>query len=306
MHIRPLETADLADISALCAAELPLDSYAADFPEMLLRRRGVGLVAVDEGELAGAALGSARGETDGSLDLLVVADRFQRKGIARQLVTTLESRLASQGCTQIVVEGNAPYYLSPGVDVHYTSAICFFEDSGYERGRCVVNMDVDLHAISLDTTDDEKRLLAEGIEIRRATGDDREALHGWLSAGSGWPPAGWPPGWADEAAASLDRENAGCHIALSEGKPVSFCSYGVNQPHIIGPMATDHAVRSRGIGMTLMKRCYADQRDQGVSVAEISWAGPLSLFSDRLKARIGRCFWQYRKPLKAEVSDGGE
>ncbi|EMD28623.1 GNAT family N-acetyltransferase [Amycolatopsis azurea] len=306
MHIRPWETADAAEVAALCAAGLPLDPYAADYPGMLLRRQGIGLVATDGGMIVGTALGSNRSEDEGSLDLLVVAEDFRREGIARRLVTTLEHRLADQGATRIVVEGNAPYYVWPGVDLHYTSAICFFEDSGYERGRCVVNMDVDLDAISLDTSDDEKRLLAGGIEIREATEADRDALHAWLSAGSGWPPAGWPPGWADEAVASLGREKAGCHLALSEGKPVAFCAYGVNQPHIIGPMATDHAVRSRGIGMTLMKRCYADQRAQGIAVAEISWVGPLSLFSDRLKARIRRCFWQYGKPLKAEVSDGVE
>ncbi|WP_158104628.1 GNAT family N-acetyltransferase [Amycolatopsis kentuckyensis] len=306
MHIRSLAAADHAELAALCAAGLPLDPYAADYPGMLLRREAVGLVATEEGRLVGAALGSARGADEGSLDLLVVADGHRRRGTARRLVTTLESRLAERGATAVVVEGNAPYYLWPGVDLHYTPAICFFEDSGYERGRSVVNMDVDLRAISLDTADDEKRLLGEGIELREATTADRDGLHAWLSAGSGWPPAGWPPGWADEAVAALGRENAGCHLAVSAGKPVAFCAYGVNQPHIIGPMATDHAVRSRGIGMTLMKRCYADQRERGITVAEISWVGPLSLFSDRLRARIRRCFWQYRKPLKAEVSDGGE
>jgi mycothiol synthase len=182
--------------------------------------------------------------------------------------------------------------------VHYTPAICFFQDNGFKRG-CVVNMDVDLTTVKLDTTADESRLQAERIEIRRATDADRDALRRWLSTGSGWPPI-----WADEATASLSREHAGCHIALSGGKPISFCSYGVNQPHVIGPMATDLSARKRGIGMTLMKRCFTDLRDHGVAVAEIGWVGPLSLFADRVGARIGRCFWQYRKPLKVEVPDG--
>jgi ribosomal protein S18 acetylase RimI-like enzyme len=52
--------------------------------------------------LQGVAIGSFRdiGEGEGSIDLLVVADRFRRRGIARRLVTTLESHFASHGCTR--------------------------------------------------------------------------------------------------------------------------------------------------------------------------------------------------------------
>jgi mycothiol synthase len=69
--------------------------------------------------------------------------------------------------------------------------------------------------------------------------------------------------------------------------------------HEIGPVGTSPNRRGLGIGGVLLKRCLADQRDQGVAIAELVWAGPLSYFSRTLNATIGRAFWQYEKDLTA-------
>jgi len=45
------------------------------------------------------------------------------------------------------------------------------------------------------------------------------------------------------------------------------------------------------------ERLLADQRDHGLTVAELVWAGPLGYFSRTLHATIGRAFWLYTKDL---------
>jgi hypothetical protein len=49
----------------------------------------------------------------------------------------------------------------------------------------------------------------------------------------------------------------------------------------------------------LIKRCLADQRERGLSAADLGWAGPLSYFSSTLNAVISRTYWQYEKDLVA-------
>jgi hypothetical protein len=56
----------------------------------------------------------------------------------------MERQLAARGCGQIYLAGHGPYYAWPGIDIHYTAAICFAEDLGYRREGCEVNMNVDL------------------------------------------------------------------------------------------------------------------------------------------------------------------
>ena len=67
----------------------------------------------------------------------------QRRGIGRQLAAEMEQQLAARGCQQIGLSGISPNNAWPGVDIHYTAAVCLAEDSGYQQQGCEVNMDVD-------------------------------------------------------------------------------------------------------------------------------------------------------------------
>jgi predicted N-acetyltransferase YhbS len=78
---------------------------------------------------------------------------------------------------------------------------------------------------------------------------------------------------------------------------VGFCAYGLNRPHEVGPVGTAPDLRNLGIGGALLKRSLADQRDHGLTVAELVWAGPLGYFSRTLHATISRAFWLYTKDL---------
>jgi mycothiol synthase len=128
---------DLAGVTRLCARELVLDRDGAAIPGILMQRPCTSLVAVRGCEVVGSCFGSVatdgEGATEGFIDLLVVDRAQQRRGIGRQLADTMERHLAARGCERIYLAGHSPFYAWPGIDIHYTAAICFAEDLGYRR-----------------------------------------------------------------------------------------------------------------------------------------------------------------------------
>lgn len=286
----------MGDVASLCARELVLDRDAASIPGILMRRPCISLLAVRRCRVAGSCIGAVAtdpdGTTDGFIDLLVVDREQQRQGVGRQLADEMEKQLAARGCQQIYLAGHSPYYAWPGIDIHYTAAICLAEDLGYRRQGCEVNMNVDLSHADLDTAAAQDALRSAGIDIRRAVPADDGPLQ--ESLGSTWQQS-----WIAEIAAALRSRQAGLYLAVQDGRYIGFCTHGLNREHEVGPVGTSPDRRGLGIAGVLLKRCLADQRESGVTVAELVWAGPLSYFSRTLNATIGRAFWQYEKNLAA-------
>ncbi len=296
MKITEMAADGLRDVAGLCQRELILDRHAESIPDIFSRRPHIGLIARRDSEVLGCCIGSvgqdAEDSADGFIDLLVVDNAEQRRGIGKGLAIAMEQQLAARGCTRINLAGNGPFYAWPGVDIHYTAAVCFAEDLGYQRRGCEVNMDVELQSAQLETGSVANRLRSAGIHIERASAADDGAIQKSLRPT-------WQPTWVSEIVAALHSSNSGVHVARRDGEYVGFCAYGVNRPHEVGPVGTSPQVRRLGIGEVLLKRCLAEQRDRGVTTAELVWAGPLSYFSRAVNATIGRAFWQYDKDLAA-------
>jgi GNAT superfamily N-acetyltransferase len=294
MTITQLAPHQLGDVSRLCEQELTLDRWAGSIPRIVTREPHVGLVAVQDSLTVGACVGSIAqaddGKAEGYIDLLVVDRAHQRRGIGRQLAAGIEQQLAARGCQQIGLSGTSPNYAWPGVDIHYTAAVCLAEDSGYQRQGCEVNMDVDLLSAPLDTRAAEERLASGGIEVRRADGADDGPLQESLGAI-------WQSDWIAEISEAMRSSDAGLYVAVQGRRYVGFCCYGVNRVHEVGPIGTDPDMRRLGIGGVLLKRCLAEQRDRGIVAAELVWVGPLSYFAGAVHATIGRVFWSYSKDL---------
>ncbi|HEY2080369.1 MAG TPA: GNAT family N-acetyltransferase [Streptosporangiaceae bacterium] len=294
MTITQLAPHQLGDVSRLCEQELTLDRWAGSIPRIVTREPHVGLVAVQDSLTVGACVGSIAqaddGKAEGYIDLLVVDRAHQWRGIGRQLAAGIEQQLAARGCQQIGLSGTSPNYAWPGVDIHYTAAVCLAEDSGYQRQGCEVNMDVDLLSAPLDTRAAEERLASGGIEVRRADGADDGPLQESLGAI-------WQSDWIAEISEAMRSSDAGLYVAVQGRRYVGFCCYGVNRVHEVGPIGTDPDMRRLGIGGVLLKRCLAEQRDRGIVAAELVWVGPLSYFAGAVHATIGRVFWSYSKDL---------
>ncbi|MFC5001022.1 GNAT family N-acetyltransferase, partial [Dactylosporangium cerinum] len=103
--------------------------------------------------------------------------------------------------------------------------------------------------------------------------------------------------WAWEVAQSLDRDGAGCWVAVRDGEILGFAAYGANRPSWFGPMGTAPAAEGLGVGRVLLRRCLADQRADGHSTAQIGWAGPVAFYAKTVGARLERIFWIYTKQL---------
>jgi mycothiol synthase len=295
VQIRPLTAQDVAAVAGLCEQELRLDRAAGTLPALLLRRPHVALVAAAAaGRVIGACFGSAGQRPapgqDGFIDLIVVEAGERRRGVGRRLVAEMERQLAERGCERVLLTGNGVYYAWPGVDIHYTAAICLADDLGYLRTGCEVNMDVDLGLAPLDTRADEERLRGLGIVMRSAGQHDEALLHRSLTPT-------WQPGWIAELVAALRTDGGGVQLALRGQDCVGFCAFGVRRRHEVGPIGTSPLVRRLGIGAVLLRRCLGELRELGLDAAELVWAGPLSYFSTTVHATIGRAFWTYQKEL---------
>jgi mycothiol synthase len=294
MEIQLLSTRHLAAVKHLCRNELTLDRYADTLPGVLMRRPHIGVVAVRGPTVLGVCFGSvseyrAAGR-EGFIDLVVVDRNEREHGIGRRLVSEVEQELATRGCEVARIAGNPPHYAWPGIDVRYTPAICFVEDLGYTRGRCVVNMEVDLTRASLTTEVHEARLGALGITVHRAGIDELEDLRTSLKDD-------WDDAWVAESTASLSEPDAGLYVAMRDGRCVGFCAYGVNRAHEIGPIGTVPDLRSIGVAGVLLRRCLREQRARGIAAAELVWVLPLKPASRSFGATISRAFWMYQKDL---------
>lgn len=300
MNIRLLAAGDLEQICALCGAALTRDCHPERLPIVLTRLDHLAFVAEIGHEVVGCCIGSRSrhgATTDAHLDLIVVDGKHRRNGIGRALLGHLEAEFTADGCTTLRIEGNAPSYAWAGIDVHYTSGLCFVERMGFTRGRCAVSMDVDLTRDAFGTAEERADLLTRGTSFRRADSSDEGPLEALA--------AQWSARWAPQLALALRGSGSGVCLAEKDGSCIGFCGFGVNRVHELGPLGVDREMRRQGIAAVLMKLCCAEQRALGLELAELQWAGPLAYFADVLGASVGRVFLLYEKKLTDEHGVAG-
>ena len=292
---------DLPTLRELARAALVHDPDATAIVDLLWPSAAGGCRIVlelpgDEGpRIIGFALGSLRPARDdlpatGHIDLLVVDPGHHGRGHGRDLLAAIERRLIAAGATRLRLRGNPPIFAWPGIDIRYTPAVCLAAAAGYERMLDCNNMLVDLASADLATENDEQRLAAAGIEVRRGRPDDEKTLCAWCDAKFGGS-------WAKEAAMALRKSPPTLHVAVRDGAFLGFASYGMQRAAMFGPMGTDEAARGLGIGAVLLRRCLADQRAAGLAECDIQWVGPKGFYADHVGARITSCYWQYEKQL---------
>ncbi|MFC4104510.1 GNAT family N-acetyltransferase [Micromonospora zhanjiangensis] len=301
---------DLPEDAAEAAAIVPLlsdpDPTVGRRPVALVGRPAPATVSPSTGTLAptGAAGGAPVGvllgsishtnPTVGHVELLAVHPSARRRGLGRALLERAELVLAGLGAREVVLAGNPPRYAWPGIDVRYTPAICTALALGYEQYRTAWNMTADLSAPDApglrDTAPAERRLAGQGVTVRRAEPADLPALVAFAEEvfGGSWP---------GELTRSVGRPDAGCHLAVRDGKLLAFAAWGSSRPTWFGPTGTAPAAQGLGIGSILLRRCLADQRAAGHDRVQIGWVGPVPFYSRTVGARIERVFSLYRKPL---------
>jgi GNAT superfamily N-acetyltransferase len=248
------------------------------------------VAAVEAGTPVGFGLGSIANDT-GWIRAFVVRAERRREGIGTRLFQAIEDAFSGRGVSEINVGWAPPRYLLPGIDIAYTAAVVFLDSIGYETNRETrVNMDVVLGDRDLDTAQEEARLEARKLLVRRAWPSDRPGVvhlcesHSHLN-------------WAIETSMALDRDIPSIFIATRDDEVCAFAAHSVCGPIHFGPMLTAAELRGQGIGSVLLKRCLLDWQQAGVARCEIMWAGPLSFYARVVGATIGRAFWTFHKSL---------
>ncbi len=299
---RALMQSDCEELAKLWNRSAPFDQISsevltekiwgdADFDESLC------LALEDSNRLVGFGACVVRNQESGGtgyVKLLAIAPSHRGRGYGRQLLQTLEARLASLKVSAIRPSESAPNYLTPGIDVRYTQALLLFEAEGYQRIGETHNLLANLADLELDTDSLVKSLGAAEIEIRRWQEDDSRSLQELLE--SHWP------AWKAELAQAQKHSPPAVHLALKAGKVIAFAGYDGNNIGTgwFGPMGTDPNFRGLGIGEVLLKHCLLDIREQGHPSAIIPWVGPIKFYARHSNARIDRVFYRYEKQLKQE------
>jgi predicted N-acetyltransferase YhbS len=190
----------------------------------------------------------------------------------------------------LAIPGN---YFLPGLDPRYTEALAFLERLGFERFKDCVNLTADLFA-RFDTSGEEQRLAAAGIEIRRAAPDDNTLLDAFFAEHFG-------PDWRFEAGLAMSNSPPGLHLALRDGHIIAFSAHSSQNREwgFFGPMGTAPETRGLGLGRVLLWHCLNDMRDAGHRTAVIPWVGPIAFYQQWAGCRVDRVFWRYRLVLQA-------
>ncbi|MFF4648555.1 GNAT family N-acetyltransferase [Streptomyces sp. NPDC001380] len=304
--LRTARRGDLPLLHGIAAEALRYDADAADVLDLLWQgtadRPDLRIVAEVDGRVAGFALGSlgpgpapapdgTAPPRVGHTNLLAVAADHRGRGHGRALLAGIEERLAAAGAGKLVIRGSAPHYAWPGIDIRYTPAVCLAESAGYERTADAFNMSTDLGAADLETGADERRLAAAGVRVRRLEAGDEPRFSAWMRS--------WGGTWQAEAATALTYDPPRCHVAVQGEGPeeefVGFACHGVNRRTWFGPMGTAESQRGRGVGAVLLRRCLRDQRDAGLTGAEIGWTGPVGFYARTVGSRLDRVFRTYAK-----------
>jgi GNAT superfamily N-acetyltransferase len=249
------------------------------------------MICVEDGDAPlGFVLGSIANET-GWIRAFVVRPDHRRQRIGTLLFDRIERSFAARGISDINVGWSLPRYFLPGIDITYTPAIVFLDRLGYQTNREVrVNMDVTLRDRDFDTSQDEQRLMAQSVRVRRGKPSDRPSVTGLCRRHNNM-------GWALETGIALDSEPPTVFVAEHQDRICAFATHSVCGPIHFGPMLTSSELRGLGIGSVLLKRCLQDLQAAGLDRCEITWAGPLSFYARSVGAEMGRAFWTFHKSL---------
>jgi GNAT superfamily N-acetyltransferase len=188
--------------------------------------------------------------------------------------------MKQQGVKQIRVYESFPNYLMPGIDPFYSEAICFFERLGYKKIGDTSNLVADLSLQDYNTDADEKLLLKEKIIIRRAEEKDRAKLFNWLLKNFA--------AWSGEVISAFQNNPITLFIAEQDGNLLAFSANEGNNKGTgwFGPMGTDPALRGKGVGGILLKKCLKDMKEMGFVKATVPWVGPIPFYMHYADAKV--------------------
>ena len=237
----------------------------------------------------GAVAVVARPSEDGpiaSTILLAVDPAARGEGRGRRLLQAAEEWAFDEaGAVSMYAGGSAPFFVWPGVDAHWTPALCLFESAGYTDAGAVLMLSFPASYRLAPPAD---------IELRRVVSDEDAKLATEFCSEQ-WPASVPEIGRAVEHATCF-LAMAGFDAVTGAGNaPVGLVCHSVNRTGWIGPIAVTRAQRHRGIGSALLAAVTADLRIAGTREAHACPGRPARFFARAAAASTSRVFLRLRR-----------
>lgn len=240
------------------------------------------------------AMAVCRQESDGlaaGFKFFGVADNHLRQGLMTRLFDTLEERLKERGASSAGIGFTRPNYITAGLDPRYTPAASFLIRRGYQKGRDVFNMDVDLTASDFSTDELEDKLLQGGVTVRGLLPEEDSLLESAFEA------CGSSEGWRYQVRAAFQQSPPAVVVAFRQDDPIAFACFDGVRPGWFGPMATAPSARGGGIGSATYLKCLQMMKERGYNTCVINAVGPLPFYARTSAAVVSRVFWLFGKQL---------
>jgi mycothiol synthase len=211
----------------------------------------------------------------GFVQLLAVAPKARRRGLGTTLLRRAEHWLHARGAPRVAIEGSAPAYWRPGIELTNRELCSFFVRRGYREVERRRSLRVELRGQQKNGeaggASAPARDIPKGITVERYLLGAPFAPFAAIADAFGEV-------WATEAwlAASVGpAKPSGLLLARDEaGALLGFAASGVGGPDVFGPTGVWPAARGRGVGRRLLLRALDDIAERGCKTALISWLGP--------------------------------
>ena len=285
-NLKAFESRDTEEFLDLWGDALPLDAITRDIFErkVLLdanREPDSLLVAVEKGRLAGFALrlvlrypieNVGLRPDDGFITAFGVHPCFRRNGVGSALLENSIDWFKKRKRKKILISPYTPNYFVPGVDKEaYADGINLLEKHGFSEYIEAIAMDAPISRFTIPkkTLEKEKKLLAEGIEVRSYRRDD---LIDYLRFHS----ENMPGPWLEDARRNLKDLTRGLYqgdcifVAVDNGKIIGFCQYEGSH---FGPFGVSDKYQGKGIGSALLAKTLYRMRVKGYHSAWVLWTG---------------------------------
>ena len=106
--------------------------------------------------------------------------------------------------------------------------------------------------------------------------------------------------WSGEVISAFQNNPITLFIAEQDENLLAFSAHEGNNKGTgwFGPMGTDPALRGKGVGGILLKKCLKDMKEMGFVKATIPWVGPIPFYMHYADAKVERIFWRYEKIME--------
>ena len=111
---------------------------------------------------------------------------------------------------------------------------------------------------------EEKKLIENGVEIKRAMALDKTAILDFVRSN-------FYDNWVDECEKAIFNQPSTCYIAVKDKKVIGFACYDATALGVFGPTGVSKEARGKGVGKALFGKCLESMLEKGYAYAIVGW-----------------------------------